>query len=89
MYQSIVYVKLKPLVQSTPVNPTIFVQMPTTITYSVRSHVSLNLCTQIEAGPTNGRTQIAWSDVTQCFLFQKLQFYPTHLPHLSIRMLNM
>ena len=64
MHQSVVYVKLKLLVQSTPVNPNVFIQMPITITYSVRSHVSLNVCTQIEAGSTNGRTQVAWSDVT-------------------------
>ena len=45
-----------------------------TITYSVRSHVSqfcFNVCTQVEAGSTNGIKQVVWDDVTKRFLFHK------------------
>ena len=73
MYQLIVYVKLKSMVQATPANPTIFIQI-SLATYSVRSYASefcLNVCTWIEVGSTNGRKQVAWDDVAKHFLFYK------------------
>ena len=54
-----------------PVNPIVSVQISL---HSVRSHMSqfcLNVCTQIEAGSTNGRKQIVWDDVTNHFFFHK------------------
>ena len=35
------------------------------------SRFHLNVCTRIEAGSTNGRKQVAWDDVTKCFLLHK------------------
>ena len=60
------------MAQAIPVKPTMFVQTP--FTYSVTSHVSqfhLNVCTQIEAGSTNGRKQVVWDDVRKYFLLHK------------------
>ena len=73
MYQSIVYVKLKSMVQSTPVNPTVFVKV-LLATYNVTNHVSqlrFNVCTQIEAALTNGKKTSALGDVTKHSSFTK------------------
>ena len=56
MYQVIVYAKYKSVVQATPVNPTVFVQIPLHIVLTNRvSQFRLNVCTRIKAGSTNDR----------------------------------
>ena len=92
MYQSIGYVKLKSVVQSTQANPTIFIQ--NTITYSVRSHESqfpLNVCAWIEVGSSNGRKRVAWDDVTKRFLFYKAAILTNSLnsfKHWNVKYIN-
>ena len=65
MYQSIVYVKLKLIVQATQIIHTVFIQIPLHIQCK-KSHEPVLLeyiCAQIKAGSTNGRKQVAWNDV--------------------------
>ena len=62
-----------------------------TITYSVTNHVSLlclNVCTWNEADSTNGRKQVAWYDVTKCFVFHKAAILTNFLEsfkHLNVK----
>ena len=90
MYESVAYVKFKLMVQATPINPTVFVQIP--LHYSVTSHViqfRRNVYTRIEAGLTNGRKRIAWDDVTKHFLFHKAAILTNLVDSFKHGMLNM
>ena len=80
------------MVQATPFNPTVFVQIQLH-SCSVRSHVSqfcLNVCTRIEASSTNGRKQVAWDDVAiKAFPLPQSSNLKTQSTHSNIGMLNM
>ena len=66
MYQSIVVFKLYSVVQSTPFNPTIFVQI-----HCNESRKPVG-CAWIEVDSTNGRKREAWDDLTKRFSQHRL-----------------
>ena len=80
------------MAQPTPVNPTIFVQIPLHNNIMVqrsREPVSLEYMHTNRSSFNQWKKRVAWDDVTKRFLFHKAAILPTCSINLSIGILNM